>query len=262
MKKLISPKKGDVDPDSIPKASLLGLPTEILDQIIQHCEIYTETSASKPHLKYKFVPDWTWDGIPESIMGPEIAPLAQTCRTLRRLCFNAMFQGAKLSLYHDDAKTTAEFFASLSMTDLNAVRIINLRYHWGPLLPIDYVSFRHVCAIFSTMESLQELHILMPLCAELPEDRHAEREWNQGGTNRTIEEKERVWWNTRRRPWIRDLLMIRLRGVGEGEGQGKISVSSKTFYCTEDGIDEWINRVLAEDWESRKARLERMEEVE
>ena len=121
------------------------------------------------------------------------------------------------------------------------------------------------------MGSLESLHINMPLCAQLCEDRRLELSWNISRPSfitdkqeliwphRTTEEQELLWWNTLCRPWIRDLFTIQSPGSAERLKKFNVTSSNK-WNCFENHVEHWIRLVLAEDWESRKARLERMDE--
>lgn len=262
-------RNGGLCSNSIPKASLLGLPTELLDKIVAYCQTHRVTQESEPLLSYTFITDWSSEDLSGYIDGPNIPPLAQTSRRLRHLYFNMMFKNSKVYILHDSPTTSVEFFSSLSFTDLNAIKLVSIRYDKG-LLRFDYPSFSKLCKIFGSMGSLESLHITMPLCAQLYEDRRPELHWNNSAPSyitseqefilppRTTEEQELLWWNTRCRPWIRDLFTI--QSPGSAERLTEFVVTSDEWKGSENDVEDWIRLVLAEDWESRKARLERMDE--
>lgn len=182
------------------------------------------------------------------LCGPDSPPIVKICRSLPSLFSSLMFKGSRLTMWLDTPKRTLQCISTFSLAELNMIKAVSVGF---VRTPFDCTAFSQLCAILGSMKSLEELAIRMPLRPVIYKDSKSERSWSF----RAAEREDRLYWSTRYRPWIRDLLT--LRSPGSCERLKTLSVTSGWY---EHDIEMWLDHVLAKDWESRKAMLERMDD--
>lgn len=248
------------------RATLVGLPAEIMDIIVAFCEPVPHNGMRMFGVDYLIDDRLHRDGTRRIVGGPRMLGLAQTNRQLRYFWMMHMLKDRVLVLRHEDVEKTVDLLAGMYPSARNGIR--GLRIEWQRTKPVDYKSFRRLCGILNSMPRLSILHLTIPVNGNSAFGAildpglwnalvwHAEKiVWD---TKKASEVLRGFGWSTNRRAgWVRDLLGV--RGNRNPEEDGIQDFRLDTYPPAEgSNLKMWLENKMTLEWEYKVAEFEKI----
>ncbi|KAL8742930.1 MAG: hypothetical protein Q9190_004661 [Brigantiaea leucoxantha] len=249
-----------------PQASLLGLPPELLDVIMQ-----SYMGPGPRRLEYM---DRIHRSGNQMFRGPEVPPVLYACKTLRYFGLTAFYKDSTVVLFHDNVPRTVNFLLALKARNRNVVSHLHVYWQKNEKHPVDFRAFSELCRLLDSMRSLIGLSLTPPSNAywskirrPLPGSQHDVLVWYRYMIRTRIREEINRFRGCEFEPnekagWVRDVLRIRGGGIneftismadhgprfwGEGNANGKTKRKGK-----EESFTQWLERSMRGSVESRR----------